>query len=212
MKSQNQHVHVLTIPLEGKQFEPDCRLAQTLLRRRADGPLLLRDAGGGRHTGSEGKLRPANGRPFLQAVFSDLEVLERIQEELRLWAPFMPVGLVRRERRKVRPSDLPCSCILTLVRWDEQSLLRSPRYGQVDTCPRHASLLPKPCAYQPLAPRVQKQLRDLVQGFTAPSPNPLPMLSDELPRLPMSSRGTSNATALMLAEMAREGRGFALYG
>lgn len=206
---QNRHVYVLTIPLVGKVSESDRRLTQTLLRRRADGPLLLRDNGQGKCMRSEGKLRTTSRTPCLQAVFSDREGLACALEDLRTWAPPLEPWIVRYERRRARQADPPCSCILTEVCWDQRSWCNIPRYSQMECCQRHSPRSRIP-GVRLLTPLVRQQVLELVQDFPASPRAGLPMLVDELPQFLVRS-DASDRMPLQLAALLRDGRKLGLH-
>src|SRR2546423_673857 len=111
----NPRVSVLTIFFPSWLPESARSITRTILRRRADGPLLEceRDpdtASSGRK--DWGKPRYTSGRPHIQAVFTDQEALTRVQAELQAFVPDLPQGVVRREHRRHSRPELPCTCVL----------------------------------------------------------------------------------------------------
>lgn len=210
-------VYVLTIPYPDWLCESDRSLTHTILRRRSDGPLIVRERGCGTSWRSKdwGKLRYTSGRPHVQAIFTDLAALSRAQTELQTFVPGLPAGVVRHERRRNQRPELPCTCVLPRMRAMRTESTAGahtpfPRYYQVATCPRHAQLLPRSCA-QPQVSLVQRQVLELVQELPDPAHAGLPLVIDEPAALIRRSGKTSSA-AQRVAELAREGRKFVLYG
>ena len=120
-----RRIHVLTIPLNTEVLPASRALAQILLRRRSDGPIMVRDESEGPRT------TPAI---CIQATFSSLQALDRATSDLRRFLPHLPVR-VRLERRRSCGWDEPaCSCELLEV------LETGPRYRQQEACQRHAFL------------------------------------------------------------------------
>jgi hypothetical protein len=205
-------VYVLTIPYPDWVCESDRALTHVMLRRRADGPLVVRERAGDKAYRSKdrSKLRYTGGRPFVQAVFSDQVALGRVQQDLRTFVPHLPKGVVRFERRRAQRPERPCTCVLPALRALQAGVPAFPHYSQVAECQRHAHLLTQPCP-QPRTSLVQQQVGALVQGFPAtPSSGPA-LLVDELPAL-HSRPAKSAGLATLAATLARGGAKVALYG
>jgi len=207
-------VYVLTIPYPDWLCASARALAHTILRRRSDGPLIVRERERGTSQRSEdrGKLHYTSGRPHVQAIFSDPTALGRAQEELRTHVPVLPKGRVRHERRRKFRPELPCTCVLPGAKamWGEGvagSHTPIPSYSNVASCPRHSQLLPRPCT-QLLAALI-RQL-ELVLELPGRTPGGVPLLIDEPPVLTGRS-SKSDSAARRAAKYAREGRKFALH-
>jgi hypothetical protein len=205
-------VYVLTIPYPDWVCESDRALTHVILRRRADGPLIVRERADGKADRSKdrSKMRYTGGRPLVQAVFPDRVALERAQQDLRTFVPHLPEGVVRLERRRAQRPELPCTCVLPALRALQAGASAFPHYCQVADCQRHAHLLTRPCP-QPQTTLVQQQVRDVVQGFSAtPSPG-LSLVVDEMPSLHSRPAASARLTTLA-ATLARDGKKVALYG
>lgn len=143
----NPRVCVLTILYPSWLSESERSMTHTILRRRSDGPLLVRERDPGpaqRAKKDWGKLRYTSGKPHIQAIFTDAEVLARVQAELKAFVPDLPAGVVRRERRRRYHPDLPCMCVLPCPKAPRPESMAGahtpfPSYTQVATCPRPAS-------------------------------------------------------------------------
>jgi len=210
-------VYVLTIPYPSWLCESDRSLTHTILRRRSDGPLIVRerDRGTPGRCKDYGKLRYTGGRPHVQAIFTDLASLSRAQTDLQTFVPGLPVGVVSHERRRIQRPELPCTCVLPGVRalrTESVAVAHTafPHYGQVATCPRHAQLLPRGSA-QPLDSLVQRQVLELVQELPGPAHAGVPLVIDEPPAL-IGRSGKTSSAAQFVAELARTGTKFVLYG
>ncbi len=197
---------VLTIHYPDWVCESDRALAHIILRRRSDGPLIVRERAGGKASRSKdwSKLRFTSGLPSVQAVFSDRVDLSRALQDLHACVPYLPEGVVRFGRRRTFRPELPCTCVLSA------GIAASPHYSQVGDCQRHAHLLARPCP-QPLTALVAQQVRDLVPYLEALPSAGLPMVVDELPARG-GHPGKTARLATLAATLARDGKKVALYG
>ena len=205
-------VYVLTIPYPGWLCESDRSLVYTILRRRSDGPLIVRehDCGNSRRTKDRGKLRYTSRRPYVRAIFADFSVLRLVQEELRALVPGLPTGMVRHERRRIQRTELPCTCGLPGARVNRTEGMAGvhtlfPSYDQVATCLRHAQLIPASCAH-PLVSPVQQP----VQELPGRAYQEVPLVLDELPVL-IGHSGKTISAAQRVFDLAVKGRKFALH-
>lgn len=208
-------VYVLTIHYPDCLSESDRTLTHTILRRRSDGPLVVRECGFNKIQRSKDwcKLRYTSGRPYVQAVFTDLTALSLAQEALHAFVPGLPAGVVRNERRQPQRPEVPCTCVLTEARAIQAVGITGthpayPYYSQVATCQRHAQLLPKPYA-RPLASLVQ-QVREVWHELPT-TRHGVQVMIDELPRLG-NPAGKTGRMVPFAAEVGHEGRKIALYG
>lgn len=205
-------VYVLTIYYPDWVCESDRSLAHTILRRRSDGPLIVREheRGPSQHPKDWGKLRYTSHRPTVQALFPDWATLCRAQQDLHTCVPHMPEGMVRFERRRTHYPELPCTCVLPEARAIQMGIPVFPHYSQVADCKRHAHLLARSCS-QHLMTLVQQQAGDVMRDLPA-TPHPeLPLTVDELPTIHRSP-STSAQLATLATILARDGRKVALYG
>src|SRR5713226_10484131 len=115
-------IHVLTIPLTLDVPTAHRTILQVLLRRRADGPLVVRE---------ENDRERSTGSGLVQACFSERATLDLSQQELRRHIPYLQMQVREERRRSAFQADLPCSCVLQAVRGTR------PNYLQED-CPRHS--------------------------------------------------------------------------
>src|ERR1700730_14850746 len=100
--SMHRRIYVLTIPLsEGSLL--GCRtLAQIILRRRSDGPVIVRDEGKGPFT--------ANALS-IQGIFPDQFALDTVKSELRRSLPHIPMRVRLERRRSHGRRDPACSSV-----------------------------------------------------------------------------------------------------
>jgi hypothetical protein len=207
-------VYILRIYLATSVYETERSLAYTLLRRRADGPLLVRDHGHERAGRSQdgSKLRYTTGYPFVQAVFSDSTSLARAEAELRAHVPRFPTGVVRCERRRNHRPEPACACVLAEIReFKAEGAARTltPHYKQVAACHRHAQLLPRCCAMGARG-LVQQQGQALVGGKAPAVHARMAVTIDELPSI-VTPPGTAGKVEALLAAVTSRGRKIALY-
>jgi hypothetical protein len=211
---RTSRVFVLTIRLGTSAYESDRTLACTILRRRADGPLLVRDkeaSDKAQHPDDRNILRYTSRQPYVQAIFVDYTALERAQGELRSYG--LPTGVVSRERRRACRAELPCTCVL-LDPWEARARSTTGTlfalYNRVATCPRHAQLVPR-SRIRPLAPLVQQQMAALLADAPTTTRVGAPGAIDERASLPGRQSRNRNVEAL-LATVAARGRKIAMSG
>lgn len=145
--SSCRRIHVLTIPLNAEVLPVSRAHAQILLRRRSDGPVVVRDESKGPRT------TPAI---CIQATFSSQQALDLVKSDLQRFLPHLLVR-VRLERRRSCGWDEPtCSCELLEV------LETGPCYHQQGACQRHSYLARRST---PDAPRlVEEQVAAILRG------------------------------------------------
>lgn len=119
-----QFAHILKVPLPpGTVTNQERNLLQTMLRRRSDGPPIVRDQ----------EEPSATNRHYIQAQF-DQESLTRILADLQFLmpavAPQVQVQQIR-TRPKNGKAEEPCTCILSGARGSV------PNYSGARECRRH---------------------------------------------------------------------------
>lgn len=120
--SHRQNLYVLTIPLTAGSL-PGCRtLAQILLRRRSEGPVIIRDESRGPRT---------TDAMCMQAIFADQAALDAVKSDLLRALPYIPLQASLQRRRFRDGGEPACSCV-------QRDL---PFYLQQETCLRHCSLI-----------------------------------------------------------------------
>ena len=142
----HRRIHVLTIPLNAEVLPASRTLAEILLRRRSDGPIVVRDESKGPRT------TPAI---CIQATFSSLQALDLAKSDLRRFLPYLPVRVRLERRQSCGRAEPACSCELLEV------LETGPCYRQQGACRRHYSLAARSI---PDAPRfVEEQAAAIVR-------------------------------------------------
>ncbi len=159
----HRRIYVLTIPLSEGSL-PGCRtLAQIILRRRSDGPIIVRDEGKGPLTANS---------PSIQAIFPDQLTLDTVKGELRRLLPHVPMLVRLEDRRSHGRGDPPCSCVLLGVQGDR------PCYYHQETCLRHCEL--SGGYTPPESGRLQEQVTAILRqtshpGWAVVSPDGAPL-------------------------------------
>src|SRR5436305_5767601 len=142
----HRRIHVLTIPLNAEVPPVSRTLAEILLRRRSDGPIVVRDESKGPRT------TPAI---CIQATFSSLQALDLAKSDLRRFLPHLRVRVHLERRQSCGRAEPACSCELLEV------LETGPCYRRQGACRRHSSLAARSI---PDAPRfVEEQVAAIVR-------------------------------------------------
>jgi hypothetical protein len=127
---RRQATYILSIPTVSALSAEHRRLIESILRRRSDGPVIVK----------ERRVTTAGGESFAQtkalwAIFEDRRAAELAREDLE--TVFFHLQVVERlEWRRPRASrEAPCSCVLTGARYG------GAYYSGVRHCERHSSLV-----------------------------------------------------------------------
>lgn len=118
--------YILTIPLTEGALPGYRTLAERLLRRRSDGPIVVRD---------EREISRATHAMCIRAAFSDQDALAAVKDELRRFIPHVPLRVHREHRRPCGETESPCSCVLLGVQGE------LPCYYRQEACLRHCHLV-----------------------------------------------------------------------
>jgi hypothetical protein len=210
---QKQTLFTLTIPLPVFLSESERSDLFTILRRKADGPLIVREWCAGRplHSKKESsRLRYTTGVPFVRAHFSDRAILACVSQELSTCVPQLARGQVGCEHRRAgRRQERTCTCVLDQPTTQTRAYSHKPHYSQVATCPRHGSRT------RDLLSLIRQQARNLSQDLP-PSPireQELVLYADEAAVVcaqPVTAQSSSQHPTIG-ASMARRGRKVAFF-
>ena len=127
---RRQATYILSIPTVSALSVEHRRLIESILRRRSDGPVIVK----------ERRVTTASGESFAQtkalwAIFEDRRAAELAREDLQTTFFHLQVALRLEWRRPSASREAPCSCVLTGARYG------SAYYSGVCRCERHSSLV-----------------------------------------------------------------------